>query len=116
MELEPVTASADAGQLTQVLVNLLRNAFAAVEGAGRVRVATRPGEPGQVVLSVWDEAGSISPEDRGRVFEPFYSRRPGGTGLGLSICLGIVRAHGGVIDVSSSRPEGTEFVVRLPAA
>jgi two-component system sensor histidine kinase PilS (NtrC family) len=115
-ELEPVTASADAAQLTQVLVNLLRNAFAAVEGSGRVKVSTRVEADGQVALRVWDEAGSLSAEDQGHVFEPFYSRRPGGTGLGLSICLGIVRGHGGVIDVSSSPADGTEFVVRLPAA
>ena len=116
MELAPVTASADAAQVTQVLVNLLRNAFAAVGGSGRVKVCTRAEPDGQVALCVWDAAGSIAAEDRDHVFEPFYSRRPGGTGLGLSICLGIVRAHGGVIDVSSSPAKGTEFVVRLPAA
>ena len=115
-ELEPVTASADPAQLTQVMVNLLRNAFTAVGGTGRVRVSTRAEPGGQASLSVWDEAGSIPAEELGHVFEPFFSRRPGGTGLGLSICLGIVRAHGGVVDVSSSPAEGTEFVVRLPAA
>lgn len=115
-DLRPVTAAADPAQLTQVLVNLLRNAFAAVEGSGRVRVSTRAEPDGQVSLRVWDSAGSLLVEDQGHVFEPFYSRRPGGTGLGLSICLGIVRGHGGVIDVDSSPAEGTEFVVRLPPA
>ncbi|MEN9797253.1 MAG: hypothetical protein RL653_949 [Pseudomonadota bacterium] len=114
-ELSEVTVQGDGAQLSQVLINLLRNAFAAVPRGGRVRLRTRSaGSFGELV--VWDEAGSIPPGDHGRLFEPFYSRRPGGTGLGLSICLGIVRAHGGLIDVRSSPETGTEFVVRLKAA
>jgi two-component system sensor histidine kinase PilS (NtrC family) len=114
-ELAEVTAQGDGAQLTQVLINLLRNAYAAVPQGGRVRLVTRrAGDWAEVV--VWDEAGSIPPEAHGRLFEPFYSRRPGGTGLGLSICLGIVRAHGGLIDVRSAPETGTEFVVRLQAA
>ena len=116
---EDVLAQADPDQVRQVLINMLRNAVAAVGPGGRVKVSlgSAPGG-GSAELRVWDSAGSIPPEDLTRVFEPFFTTRQGmgGTGLGLSTAHSIVRAHGGTVRVTSSRESGTEFVVSLPAA
>lgn len=111
--LQAVEGEADRGQLRQVMINLLRNAFAAVGPGGRVKVSVER-QNGSARISVWDSAGSIPPEDLDRVFEPFYSTRQGGTGLGLSTAFSIVRAHGGMIEVSSSPQAGTTFSVGLP--
>jgi len=111
--LQPVQAAMDAGQLRQVVINLMRNAFAAAGPDGTVRVTVDAPEDIPRV-EVWDSAGSIPPQALDRVFEPFYTTREGGTGLGLSTAHSIIRAHGGTIQVSSSRQEGTAFVVELP--
>ncbi|HLL52029.1 MAG TPA: ATP-binding protein [Myxococcaceae bacterium] len=110
--LTPAQAAMDAGQLRQVVINLLRNAFAAVGPGGRVRVSVDTVEGGPRVR-IWDSAGSIPVQDLDRIFEPFYTTREGGTGLGLSTAYSIIRAHGGMIQVSSSPEQGTEFVVGL---
>lgn len=109
--LDPVSAMADAAQLKQALINLLRNALAATADGGSVRVSVR--EDNGAVIEVWDSAGAIAPEDRAHIFEPFFSRREGGTGLGLSTVQSIIHAHGGTIDVQSSAGTGTTFCLRL---
>lgn len=111
--LEPVSAYVDVAQLKQVLINLLRNALVAAGKGGKVSVRVGE-EPGRVRIEVWDSAGSIPEEDLHRIFEPFYTTREGGTGLGLSTVHAIVKAHGGAIEVSSSRETGTTFTVGLP--
>jgi two-component system sensor histidine kinase PilS (NtrC family) len=111
----PVLGNGDSAQLQQVVINLVRNALAAVGSGGRVRVIAelRHGRP---QIRVWDSAGKIPGSDLTRIFEPFYSTRPGGTGLGLSTAHNIVRSHGGEISVKSTPAEGTEFVVALQSA
>jgi signal transduction histidine kinase len=66
------------------------------------------------VIAVADTGRGIPPEDRQRVFEPFYSKKRGGTGLGLSIARRIIAAHGGRIDVESTVGLGSRFMIRLP--
>ena len=98
-----------------MLLNLLRNAFAAVGAGGRVRIFLSEKE-GRSRIHVWDSGGSIPPTILPRIFDPFFSTKEGGTGLGLSTAHSIVRAHGGMIQVTSTPSEGTEFVVGLPSA
>jgi len=111
----PVLGHGDPAQLQQVVINLVRNALAAVGPGGHVKVVAEEHD-GRPEIRVWDSAGKISPSDLTRIFEPFYSTRPGGTGLGLSTAYTIVRSHGGEISVRSTPAEGTEFAVVLQSA
>lgn len=112
-ELSDVEVCADAGQLRQVILNLLRNALEAARPAGRVKLVVEAVADG-ACLRIWDSAGKISADEMRRLFEPFFTTREGGTGLGLSTAQSIISAHRGWIEVTSSPTQGTEFVVRLP--
>ncbi len=105
----------DPDQLTQVLWNVSLNAIEAMKGQGRLRIHARR-EGDEAVIEVADTGPGIPPDDLRRIFEPFYSKRPGGTGLGLPIARRIVTAHGGRIDVESVVGEGTQILIRLPVA
>ena len=102
-------------QLNQVFLNLLVNAAQSMEQRGQITLRTRH-EGDWVSIAVSDTGGGIAPENRERVFEPFFTTRPVGksTGLGLSLAYGIVRQHGGRIDVDSEPGKGSTFTVRLP--
>jgi two-component system, NtrC family, sensor histidine kinase PilS len=108
----PLESEVDAGQLKQVLINLLRNAVTATEGRGRIRVSSHA-EGDRLKIEVWDSAGSLRAEDRDRIFEPFFTRHADGTGLGLSTVRSIVHAHGGSISVDSAPERGTTFCVQF---
>ena len=112
-DLPAASAYVDPDQIRQVLVNLVRNAWAAAGSEGRVRVSVVPTDIASEIR-VWDSAGSISAENLDRIFEPFFTTRSGGTGLGLSAAYSIIRAHEGTIRVQSSPQRGTEFVITLP--
>jgi signal transduction histidine kinase len=116
----PLRLEADAGQVRQVLLNLLLNALDAAPAGGTVRVrADRepagPGEAGGWVVVEVADSGPGLPAGRGAaIFEPFFSTKETGLGLGLSISKRIVEAHGGRI-TAANRPEGgAAFTVRLP--
>ncbi|MGH7385530.1 MAG: two-component system sensor histidine kinase NtrB, partial [Candidatus Rokuibacteriota bacterium] len=103
----------DADQMTQVLWNIALNGVEAMEGRGRLGiVVARRG--GAVAIAVSDSGGGIGPDERRRIFEPFYSRKRTGTGLGLTIAQRIVATHGGRIDVESTPGRGSCFTVLLP--
>jgi PAS domain S-box-containing protein len=106
----------DANTLQQVLLNLITNAWDAVERDGRVTIETSIAAtaPDVVRLVVADSGRGIEPEILPRIFDPFFSTKATGTGLGLSITDGIVREHGGTIDVESSPGKGTRFVLTFP--
>ena len=112
-DLEADTLRVDAGRVRQVVENLLRNAAQASPEDGRIEVIGRREGTGYRI-DVADRGPGIEPSDRDRVFEPFFSRRPGGSGLGLAVCLGVVRAHGGTIAVRSRDGGGTVFEIVLP--
>ncbi len=104
-----------APQLNQVFMNLLVNAAQAIKERGVITIRT--GRDGDMVwVEVSDTGAGISPENLHRIFEPFFTTKPvgSGTGLGLSLSYGIVKTHGGRIDVASTVGSGTTFTVRLP--
>ena len=105
----------DRGQLQQVFLNILNNAFAAVENGGLVSVASWEKDVDTVALSFHDNGCGMSDETLRHIFEPFFTtKKEAGTGLGLSITYGIVRKLGGDINVQSKEGEGTRFTVYLP--
>jgi two-component system, sporulation sensor kinase E len=106
-------APLDAGQLQQVLVNLIKNAMQAMTRGGTLTLQTGQGTEG-VWVSVTDTGGGIAEEQINRIFEPFYTTKKKGTGLGLMIVQRIVRAHGGRIELESNVGRGTSFRVWLP--
>jgi signal transduction histidine kinase len=107
---------ADDDQLRQVIVGLLMNALDAVEPQGHVVVETGRAEGDRVRLTVQDDGCGIAPEDREKLFTPFFTRKKTGSGmgLGLAVCHGIVTAHGGEIIVESEPGRGTRVSVILP--
>jgi two-component system NtrC family sensor kinase len=105
----------DADQLRQVFTNLILNAVQAMPGGGELTIATCRGEtPDSCRITIGDTGCGIPPEHLEQVFNPFFTTRSAGTGLGLSVSYGIVRDHGGRIDVQSELGHGATFTVTLP--
>ena len=108
-----------ASQLNQVFMNLLVNAAHALAGRterGRIVVTTGCRDDSEVFVAVQDDGCGIAQEHLSRIFDPFFTTKPvgKGTGLGLSLSYGIVRRHGGRIEVDSTPGAGTTFTVWLP--
>jgi two-component system nitrogen regulation sensor histidine kinase NtrY len=111
-----VVALADRDQLTQVLVNLVKNAEEAMAGkGGTVRVRVK-GTEADAIVEVEDSGPGIPPEHRARIFEPYFTTKEGGTGLGLAIAARILQEHGGKLEVGGEPGEGARFSVVLPRA
>jgi two-component system NtrC family sensor kinase len=107
----------DGNQVEQVFVNILINAIHAVEENGEIFIASRlDGEEGTVAVEITDNGPGISPENRSKIFEPFFSTKAKGTGLGLAVSYGIVKNHKGDIQVSSGSGEGARFTITFPLA
>jgi len=115
----------DEGLLTQLFLNLVKNATEAVVEEGRIRVTSRvladysmtqKGErrSRMVAIEVSDDGPGISPEQMEHLFTPFFTTKAKGTGLGLAICQKIVTEHRGMIKVESDQGKGTTFTVMLP--
>jgi signal transduction histidine kinase len=106
----------DADTLQQVMLNLVTNARDAVASGGEIRIETRRRDADRMIeLVVADTGRGIAPQDLTRIFDPFFTTKPTGTGLGLSLTHGIVREHGGTIDVESAPGRGTRFILAFPA-
>lgn len=105
------------GKLQQVLLNLFLNARDAMPSGGQLRISSWT-EEGLVRCQVSDTGTGIAAEHVGRIYDPFFTTKAPkkGTGLGLSVTYGIVREHGGEIEVSSRVGLGTDFVINLPAS
>lgn len=109
------TLESDRGQLQQVFLNLLNNAFAAVADGGEIEVSVASVEEDSLIVTIRDNGMGIPEKDLEHIFEPFFTTKKGtGTGLGLSITYGIVDKLGGTIDVWSKVGEGTAVTVILP--
>ena len=112
-----------AGELKQVISNLLSNAIDAVDSGGKIRISVKPSEtmaPDHIRLVVEDDGPGVPAEHLERIFEPFFTtKKDVGTGLGLWVTREIVERHGGNIRVSpdgNGRQGGASFVVSLPCA
>ena len=103
----------DVRQMEQVFLNLLQNAVQAINGPGRIVLATRRAG-GKVEVVVSDSGPGIAPAALEKIFKPFFTTKAQGTGLGLAIVRNIVHAHGGTIQAASSESGGAEFVIALP--
>ncbi len=107
--------SIDRDQIKRVLINLIDNAIAATSEGGYVRVETHfDSELRLVSLEVIDSGVGIPPDDKLRLFEPYFSTKGTGTGLGLAIVSNIVADHDGYIRVRDNRPNGTRFIIEFP--
>jgi PAS domain S-box-containing protein len=133
VDLDPAECfvQADAGQIEQILLNLVVNARDAMPRGGRLAIETRiipPDEPGtgssavpgprsRVLLTVSDTGCGMPADVRGRIFEPFFTTKDNvdrRSGLGLTMVAGIVREMGGHVEVASAVGEGTTFTIYLP--
>jgi two-component system nitrogen regulation sensor histidine kinase NtrY len=105
----------DRDQIKRVLINLLDNAVAAIDGEGSIDIeSSLDRELKMVIFIVSDTGHGIAPEDRPRLFEPYFSTKKTGTGLGLAIVNSIISDHHGFIRVKDNRPKGTRFIIELP--
>ena len=111
--LPPVALDADC--FKQAVSNLILNAEAAMPRGGELLLTAEPERRGAAV-HVTDTGAGIPPEGLDKIFEPYYSTRPGGTGLGLPMVRRIVQEHGGSIEVHSEVGRGTRLTIHLPAA
>lgn len=120
-------AEIDAGQITQVVQNLIINADQAMPNGGTIHIETHnrvlahnevpalpPGRYVEVRIS--DTGAGIPDRIKGRIFDPYFSTKPKGSGLGLTMCYSIIQKHGGHILVASAEGRGTTFTLFLPAA
>jgi len=103
----------DADQITQVVWNIALNGVEAMDGCGRLGIAVSL-RGVQVAIAISDTGRGMPAEERRRVFEPFYSKKPGGTGLGLTLARRIVAAHSGRIEIESTPGHGACFTILLP--
>ncbi|MCP4693450.1 MAG: response regulator, partial [Desulfobacterales bacterium] len=118
--------------LSKTVMNLVSNAAEAIPGEGTVTISTenryiegRMGRRGvmaegeYVVLEIRDDGTGVSPEDQGKIFEPFYTKKAmgrSGTGLGMAVVWGTVKDHAGHIDLHSEEGEGSTFTLYFPAS
>ena len=115
LELDPARPQAelDPELMHRVLSNLLLNALDAMPKGGRITLATRS-TPEGIEISVSDSGQGLTPEERDRLFTPYYTSKQHGTGLGLAIVQSVVSDHGGSIGVSSEPGRGATFTIRIP--
>jgi signal transduction histidine kinase len=105
-----------AGELRQVMINIIFNAMDVLPHGGEITVKTRQ-ENGWAVLSISDTGAGMTEDVKARIFDPFFTTKgAAGLGLGLSVSHGIVAEHGGSLEVDSAPGKGSTFTVRLPIA
>jgi|SRR5580704_8890996 len=109
----------DRVQLQQVMLNLIVNAIQSMrdveDGNRELHISTSRIEPEGVCVAVRDTGHGLRPESLLRLFEPFYTTKPGGMGMGLSICRSIIEAHGGRLWATRCEPRGAVFQFTIPA-
>jgi PAS domain S-box-containing protein len=121
---ETKLVSLDADRITQVVINLLKNAIEASQEGGEVKISISFPEDVKdvlfdavqdfVIIEIRDNGMGLTEEEKTRIFEPFFSKKATGTGLGLYVTHSIVERHGGYIYVNSQYGAGSVFTVYLP--
>jgi len=105
----------DRGQLQQIFLNLINNAYSAVDDNGRIDIGIHKPNTNEITVTISDNGVGIDKNDLNHIFEPFFSTKgEAGTGLGLSITRDIIEKLGGIIEVASEVGKGTTFTVNLP--
>ncbi|MCK4486692.1 MAG: response regulator [Desulfobacterales bacterium] len=101
-------------EINQVIMNMIVNAYQAMEEKGIVRIKTAQNED-TVIITIADDGPGIPQEHLPKIFTPFFSTKEGqNSGLGLSICYNIIKDHHGTVDIKSTPGQGTEFTIALP--
>lgn len=118
------TVMIDSDRITQVVLNLLKNAIEASSEGGKVEVRVSfpvsvddvlfDGNQNLVIIEVEDQGHGFEPDDKGKIFEPFFTTKPDGSGLGLYVTHSIVEQHGGYIFVDGDKGKGSTFTIYLP--
>jgi signal transduction histidine kinase len=116
VEIDPVDASIDVdeAQMSQVFINLIKNAMQAVEGVDspKIVISANYTESGLFEVNIVDNGPGISPEVMEQIFVPFFTTKESGSGIGLSLSRQIMKNHGGSIEATSS-PGHTRFVLKF---
>lgn len=106
----------DREQIKRVIINLLENAIAAITGQGTISLESVYNHELKIItLTIADSGCGIPAEDKTRLFEPYFSTKKTGTGLGLAIVSTIIADHNGYIRVRDNSPQGSIFIIELPA-
>lgn len=100
---------ADESQICRILINLIKNAVQA--GAKHILITAEINQYDQTLVHVWNDGVPISPESQEQIFIPFFTTKQEGTGIGLSLSRQIMRAHNGMLDLTRSDEQGTEFTL-----
>lgn len=106
----------DRDQIKRAMINVLENSIAAMEEKGIIKMSSYyDAVLKMAVLTFADDGPGIPPEDKSRLFEPYFSTKKSGTGLGLAIVSSIITDHGGFVRVRDNKPHGAVFLIELPA-
>ena len=111
---DSIETDGDANQLSQVFLNLLKNAMQALEGQTEGRIILRLQQADRLLIEIEDNGPGIPEEIREQIFIPFFTTKAEGSGIGLSLCKQIIRQHDGHLSIRKSRPGQTIFSIDLP--
>lgn len=111
---EDIYMEGDENQLSQVLLNLLKNSLQALEGKEEGRISIHALQNDRISIDIEDNGPGIPPELHEKIFIPFFTTKSEGSGIGLNLCKQIIRFHGGHITVQESKPGKTVFHIDMP--
>ncbi len=102
--------------MKRVFTNLIENAVESMENSGQISISTSfDADINAVLIEVADEGVGVAPEDKDKLFLPYFSTKKDGTGLGLAIVNRIIADHNGYIRFEDNVPKGTKVIIELPA-
>ncbi|MCK4629010.1 MAG: hypothetical protein KAT56_08395 [Sedimentisphaerales bacterium] len=111
----PIFCSIDKDYIKQAFLNLFINAGQVMDQGGELIIRTSA-QADKVLIEIIDTGPGIRPEEQEKIFDPYYTTRPGGTGLGLPTCRRIIEEHNGHLELHSEPGKGTRFVIEFPMA